>query len=225
MRILIVEDDTTIATNLYDFLESRGYTVDAAADGITALHLAVTHEFDAILLDLNLPGVDGLTVCRKLREEAAKDTPVIMLTARDTVDEKLRGFASGADDYVVKPFSLREIEARLAALQKRRSGRMALDEITAGDLRFDRRGLAVSFCGRPVKLPPKCLKLLERLMSDPERVFSRVELELAAWGEPQETSDALRSQMHILRRALTTVGGYDPIENVHGLGYRVTGRP
>jgi DNA-binding response OmpR family regulator len=225
MRILIVEDDTTIATNLYDFLESCGHTVDAAADGVTALHLAVSHEFDAILLDLNLPGMDGLTVCRKLREEAGKDTPVIMLTARDTVDEKLRGFASGADDYVVKPFSLREVEARLAALQKRRSGRMALDELAAGDLRFDRRSLAVSFRGQPVKLPPKCLKLLEQLMSDPERVFSRVDLELGAWGERQETSDALRSQMHILRRALTAVGGYDPVENVHGLGYRLSRRP
>lgn len=221
MRILIVEDDTTIATNLYDYLEGKGHVVDAAADGITGLHLAVVQDFDAILLDLTLPGMDGLKVCRKLREEAGKDTPVLMLTARDTLADKLHGFEHGADDYVVKPFSLREIGARLKALHKRHGKRVALDEIVAGDLRFDRRAQAVRFRGEPVRLPPKCLKLLEQLMLDVDRVWTRGELEVAVWGEEQDTSDALRSQMHILRKALKSAGGYDPVENVHGLGYRL----
>ena len=112
MRILIIEDDRAIASNLYDFLEARGHSVDAAADGITGLHLAVTQQFDGILLDLGLPGTDGITLCRKLRQEAHLDTPVLMLTARDTLEDKLKGFDCGADDYLVKPFALKEAHAQ-----------------------------------------------------------------------------------------------------------------
>src|SRR5260370_538799 len=97
MKVLIIEDDTAIATNLYDYLESAGYAVDVASDGVTGLHLAVTQHWDAILLDLSLPGMDGLTICRKLREEARRDTPVLILTPRDTLDAKLHGFAPRPD--------------------------------------------------------------------------------------------------------------------------------
>ncbi len=221
MRILIIEDDPAIAANLYDFLEAQGHAVDAAADGVTGLHLAVTGGFDAIVLDLGLPGMDGGTLCRKLREEARNDTPVLMLTARDTLDDKLEGFARGADDYIVKPFALREIEARLAALHKRRAGRVTSRPLTAGDLFFDPASLAVRFNGQDVRLPPKCMRLLQILMAQPNRVFSRKELEAEVWGEEQETSDTLRSHMHVLRRELAQAGGRDPIENVHGLGYRL----
>jgi DNA-binding response OmpR family regulator len=222
MRILIVEDDKSIATNLYDFLEARGHVVDAAADGVTGLHLAITHDFDAILLDLNLPGMDGMTLCRKLREEAGKDTPVLMLTARDTLEDKLEGFQHGADDYLVKPFSLREVEARLTALYRRHTGRVARRELKVGELSFDPRTLSIRFGDKPVKLPPKAIRLLELLMSQPDRVFSRAELETALWGEPQESSDTLRSQMYVLRRSLAAAAGYDPIETVHGIGYRLS---
>jgi DNA-binding response OmpR family regulator len=221
MRILIVEDDKTIAANLYDYLQSRGHVVDAAADGVTGLHLAVTQPFDAIVLDLNLPGMDGAALCRRLREDARRDTPVLMLTARDTLEDKLHGFAQGADDYLVKPFSLREVEARLTALHKRHAGRVTPRELRVGSLSFDPRTLAVRFGGVPVKLPPKGIRLLEVLMNEPGRVFSRAELETAVWGDQQPASDTLRSQMHILRRALAAAGGVDPIENVHGLGYRL----
>ena len=221
MRVLIIEDDPAIAANLYDFLEGRGHVVDAAADGVTGLHLAVTGRFDTIVLDLGLPGMDGNTVCRKLREDASDDTPVLMLTARDTLDDKLAGFARGTDDYLVKPFALKEVEARLTALHKRHTGRVAHRALASGELSLDTRTLAVQFRGKDVKLPPKCLRLLEALIADPERVFSRKELESAVWGVAQESSDALRSHMHVLRRELSRVGGYDPIENVHGLGYRL----
>lgn len=224
MRVLILEDDAAIAANLYDFLEARGHVVDAAADGVTGLHLAVTGEFDAIVLDLGLPGMDGVNLCRKLREEARNDTPVLMLTARDTLGDKLEGFARGADDYVVKPFALKEVEARLIALHKRHTGRVAHRALAAGELSLDTRTLAVQFCGKDVKLPPKCLRLLEALMADPERVLSRKELETTVWGDAQESSDTLRSHMHVLRRELSHAGGYDPIENVHGLGYRLVSR-
>lgn len=224
MKILIIEDDAAIAANLYDFLQARGHAVDAAADGLTGLHLALTGKFDAIVLDLGLPGLDGAALCRKLREEARDDTPVLMLTARDTLQDKLEGFAQGADDYVVKPFALEEVEARLLALNRRRAGRLVGRTLAAGELTLDPETLATRFRGREVKLPPKCLRILRLLMTRPERVFSRREIETEVWGEEQETSDTLRSHMHVLRRELVRAGGYDPIENVHGLGYRLVRR-
>ena len=221
MRILLIEDDRSIATNLYDFLTARGPAVDAAADGVTGLHLAVSQPFDAIVLDIGLPGMDGVKVCAKLRTEAQLDTPVLMLTARDTLQDKLRGFEHGADDYLVKPFALKEVEARLTALHKRSSGRVTAKVLVAGELTLDPRTLAIRFSGGEVKLPPKCIKLLEAMMGEPGRVFSRAELEQAVWGDTQETSDTLRSHMHLLRRALVDAGSYDPIETVHGIGYRL----
>lgn len=221
MRILIIEDDATIAANLYDFLEAQGHHVDAAGDGVTGLHLAVTQAFDAIVLDVGLPGMSGLTLVRKLRDEAHVDTPVLMLTARDTLDDKLEGFARGADDYLVKPFSLKEVEARLTAMHKRGSGRVTTRLLQAGTLMLDPKTMAVRFAGNEVKLPPKCLRILELLLREPGRVISRDEIERLVWGEAQETSDTLRSHLHTLRRALTAAGGYDPVETLHGVGYRV----
>lgn len=221
MRILIIEDNATIAANLYDFLESRGHSIDAAADGVTGLHLAVTQAFDAIVLDLGLPGMDGLALSRKLREEAHIETPILMLTARDTLDDKLEGFARGADDYLIKPFSLKEVEARLHALHKRSSGRVTTRLLEAGTLTLDPKTMAVRFAGNEVKLPPKCLRILELLMREPGRVVGREEIERLVWGEAQETSDTLRSHLHMLRRALTAAGGSDPVETLHGIGYRL----
>lgn len=219
MHILIIEDDLAIAANLYDFLESRGHSVDAAANGMAGLHLAVTQRFDAILLDLGLPGMNGITLCRKLRQESQIDTPILMLTARDTLEDKLIGFEQGADDYMVKPFALKEVEARLLAMHKRHVGKVANRIMEVGELFFDPKTVSIRFENKNVKLPPKCIRLLALMMSEPGKVFSREELEQEAWEEAQETSDTLRSHMHILRRALTKAGGYDPIETVHGLGY------
>ena len=221
MRILIIEDDATIAANLYDFLESRGHAVDAAADGVTGLHLAISQTFDAIVLDLGLPGIDGLTLTKKLREEAHVETPILMLTARDTLDDKLEGFSRGADDYLVKPYSLKEVEARLLSMNRRSSGRIAPRTLEAGALSLDPKTMAVRFAGNNVKLPPKCLRILELLMREPGRVISREEIERLVWGEYQETSDTLRSHLHTLRRVLTAAGGHDPVETLHGIGYRL----
>jgi len=221
LRILIIEDDATIAANLYDFLESRGHAVDAAADGVTGLHLAISQTFDAIVLDLGLPGIDGLTLTKKLREEAHVETPILMLTARDTLDDKLEGFSRGADDYLVKPYSLKEVEARLLSMNRRSSGRIAPRTLEAGALSLDPKTMAVRFAGNNVKLPPKCLRILELLMREPGRVISREEIERLVWGEYQETSDTLRSHLHTLRRVLTAAGGHDPVETLHGIGYRL----
>jgi len=224
VHILIIEDDMAIAANLYDFLESHGHSVDAAADGAVGLHLAATQQFDAILLDLGLPGMNGLALCHKLRNELRIDTPILMLTARDTLEDKLTGFEHGADDYLVKPFALKEVEARLSALHKRHSGRVASRMLEVGNLSYDPKTFSIRFENKDVKLPPKCVRLLALMMSEPGRVFSRKELESEAWEDTQETSDTLRSHMHVLRRALSRVGGYDPIETVHGIGYCLTSR-
>lgn len=221
MRILIIEDDPAIAANLYDYLGGIGYSPEHAADGVTGLHHAVSGEWRAILLDVALPGMDGFTLCRKLREEARRDTPILMLTAKDTLDDKLAGFDHGADDYLVKPFSLKEVAARLAALIKRHEGHVVPDILRYGDISLDPRTLDVARAGRAVKLPRKCLHLLQLLMATPGRVLRRAELEIAVWGEPLPDSDTLRSHMHTLRRALTADGESNPIETVHGTGYRM----
>ena len=220
MRVLIIEDDLDIATNLYEFLEGRGNTVDMARDGVSGMHLAVSGEFDAIVLDLGLPGMDGLRLCSKLRREARQDVPVLILTARDVLDDKLTAFDCGADDYLVKPFALREVEARLKALVARRRGRVVNRKMVHGAIAFDPGNMAVSVDGRPVHLSRKCLLLLEMMMSAPNRVYSRAELEQALWGDEHPQSDSLRSHMHLLRRALTDSSGLSPIETVHGVGYR-----
>jgi DNA-binding response OmpR family regulator len=168
--------------------------------------------------------MDGITLCRKLRQEAHLDTPVLMLTARDMLEDKLKGFENGADDYLVKPFALKEVEARLVAMHKRHSGKVISRILEADDLSFDPKTMSVNFAGAGVKLPPKCIRLLALMLGEPGRVFSRKELESGVWGGAQETSDTLRSHMHELRRALIRAGGYDPIETVHGLGYRLNTR-
>jgi DNA-binding response OmpR family regulator len=168
--------------------------------------------------------MDGITLCRKLRQEAHLDTPVLMLTARDMLEDKLKGFENGADDYLVKPFALKEVEARLVAMHKRHSGKVISRILEADDLSFDPKTMSVNFAGAGVKLPPKCIRLLALMLGEPGRVFSRKELEFGVWGGAQETSDTLRSHMHELRRALIRAGGYDPIETVHGLGYRLNTR-
>ncbi len=220
MRVLIIEDDLDIATNLYEFLEGRGNVVDLARDGVTGMHLAVSGDFDAVVLDLGLPGVDGLGLCRKLRRDARQDVPVLILTARDMLDDKLAAFDCGADDYLVKPFALREVEARLNALVARRRGRVVDRRLAYEAVEFDPATLEVTVEGRPVHVSRKCLRLLEMLMSAPQRVFTRVELERELWGDEQPQSDSLRSHMHLLRRALTDGRGRAPIVTVHGVGYR-----
>src|SRR5690606_27513904 len=153
MRILVIEDNTDIAANLGDYLEDRGHTVDFAADGVTGLHLAVVHDFDAVVLDLSLPGMDGLEVCRKLRNEARKQTPVLMLTARDSLDNKLAGFDSGADDDLIEPFALQEVEVRLNALARRGKG-MQTRVLDVAGLEYNLDTLEVRRGGKLLQLNP-----------------------------------------------------------------------
>ena len=220
MRVLIIEDNPDIAANLGDYLEDHGHTVDFAGDGITGLHLAVVNEFDAIVLDLALPGMDGLDVCRKLRAEAGKETPVLMLTARDRLEDKLAGFETGADDYLVKPFELQEVEARLKVLggRGRRKNRR---ELKVGDLKFNLDTLNVSRGGTEIYLNPIGLKLLHCLMDASPNVVSRAELEMEVWGEEMPDSDSLRVHIQSLRSAIDKPFGSNMIQTRHGIGYRL----
>ena len=220
MRVLIIEDNPDIAANLGDYLEDHGHTVDFAGDGITGLHLAVVNDFDSIVLDLALPGMDGLDVCRKLRSEAGKDTPVLMLTARDRLEDKLAGFETGADDYLVKPFELQEVEARLNVLAgrgRRRNSR----ELKVGDLKYNLDTLNVSRGDEDIYLNPIGLKLLHCLMDASPNVVSRAELEMEVWGEEMPDSDSLRVHIHSLRGAIDKPFGSNLIQTRHGIGYRL----
>ncbi|QAU33132.1 response regulator transcription factor [Janthinobacterium sp. 17J80-10] len=221
MHILIVEDDATIADNLYEFLAARGYGVDAAPNGLTAMHLLATQQFDAVVLDIGLPGMDGLTLAQRLRRDAQSAVPILMLTARDTLDDKLAGFDAGADDYLVKPFALKEVEARLLALVRRAQGHTVEKLQRVGELAYDPFSGIATWRGEALKLPPKTLKLLQALLARPGRLFSRDELEQAVWGQLQANSDTLRSHLSQLRRELTLEDGKSMIETVHGRGYRL----
>jgi DNA-binding response OmpR family regulator len=221
MHVLVIEDNPDLAANVCDFLEAKGHTIDAAGDGITGLHLAITNDYDAIVLDVILPGMDGLSVCHKLRGDARRDTPVLMLTARDALDDRVAGLECGADDYVVKPFALRELEARLKALTRRSRGAAAAAVLRVADLEFDPAVMRARRAGRVLSLPPIPMKLLETLMRATPRVVRREELERAIWGDQTLDSDVLRAHMHVLRGALETPGEATLIHTLRGIGYRL----
>ena len=219
-RLLIVEDDPTIAGNLFQFFEARGFVVDAAYDGRTALHRLGVESFEIVLLDVGLPAIDGLAVLHRLRNELGLALPVLLLTARDDIGDKLAGFSHGADDYVTKPFVLVEVEARVRALLARASGRVAAPIKRFGPLTLDPRRHELRVNGTLARLTPKGWSIIDMLLRDPGRVVPRAELERALWGEDPPETDALRSQIHLLRKALADAG-FDGIETLHGVGLRL----
>lgn len=220
MRVLIIEDDPVIAANLYDYLESRGHVVDAAHDGVTGLHLAVTYPFDGILLDLGLPGMDGGSMCRRLREEAQIDTPVLMVTARDTLEDKLKGFDQGADDYLVKPFDPKELLARMRAVVRRKSGSGA-PLLVCGALSLDPATHEAEYQGTCVRLSGREFALLEALVRRPGAIVPKGDLEQKIYGWGQEAdSNTVEVLVYGLRRKL----GSGVIRTVRGVGYMVDAR-
>ncbi|HRQ63528.1 MAG TPA: response regulator transcription factor [Xanthomonadaceae bacterium] len=219
MRILVIEDQHDIAENIWDYLERRGHVVDHAADGQRGLRMAEGGGFDAIVLDLGLPRMDGLALCRRLRE-AGHGTPVLMLTARDTLDDKLRGFAEGADDYMVKPFALAELEVRLRTLHRRGRG-LPGEPLKIGSLLLwpDRRRAERD--GRTLILGPIQTRLLETLMRAAPAVVTHEALIAAAWGGNGADPAALHSQIHALRAAVDRPFAEPLIHSLHGIGYRM----
>ena len=223
LRVLIIEDHLDIAENIGDYLAVQGHIVDFAMDGISGMHLALTQNFDVIVLDLMLPGMDGITLCRKYRQDACKQTPILMLTARDTLEDKLIGFDSGADDYLVKPFALEELSARIAALTKRgiRSNNLCLK---VGGLELDLGTMSVTREGRPIELNRACYTILEILMKAHPNIVKRQDLETALWGDELPESDSLRSHFYTLRTKIDKPFSNSMLQTVHGIGYRLIGK-
>lgn len=221
MNILLIEDNRDLALNIFDYFEAKGHAMDLAEDGLSGLHLAASNQYDVLILDLMLPGIDGLTLCRRLRE-AGRHTPVLMLTARDSLDDKIAGLEAGADDYVVKPFALREVEARLLALVRRAQVREGPSVLQVGDLSFDPDTLKVMRGERTIELPPIPLKILDILMRQSPRVLPREELERGIWGDSPPDSDALRAHLHILRNAIDKQADRPLIRTLRGIGYQIS---
>jgi DNA-binding response OmpR family regulator len=219
-KVLVIEDHLDIAENIGDYLTVQGHIVDFAMDGISGMHLALTGDFDVIILDLMLPGMDGLTLCRKYRQEADHQTPILMLTARDTLDDKLAGFETGADDYLVKPFALEELSVRITALAKR-GLKVHSSTLLVGELELDLGTLKATREGKHIELNRTCLTILQILMKAYPNVVRRQELEQELWGDQLPGSDSLRSHLYALRLKIDKPFSTQMIETVHGIGYRL----
>ncbi len=221
MRILIIEDNPDIVANLYGFLEPKGYTLDSARNGVAGLAMAAEGDFDAIVLDLTLPGLDGVDVCRRLRNDFHRSTPILMLTARDTVQDKVIGFDSGADDYLVKPFSMVELEVRIKALVRRATSTHVETIVRFAGVQFNPTTFEASRAGVALPLTPTGYKLLATLLREAPRVVSREALEREVWGDDRPDSDALRTHIHALRAALDKPFGVPMLKTLPGIGYRL----
>jgi two-component system, OmpR family, response regulator len=216
MRVLVVEDETRMAGLLKRALQEEGHAVDVAADGREGLWLATENAYGAIVLDVMLPGLDGIQVCQRLRESQSW-VPVLMLTARDTVGDRVRGLDAGADDYLVKPFSLLELAARLRALARRddRSRPVILAE---GDLRLDPAAKRAWRAETELHLSPKEFALLEFFLRHPGRVLTRSQIIEAVWDFAYDGgSNVVDQYVNYLRRKI----GWREIETVRGMGYRL----
>ena len=220
-NVLIVEDHADIAEMVGAYLEDRDYVVDYAADGVTGLHLAVTNNYDAIVLDVMLPGMDGLEICSKIRDEARSDVPIIMLTARDTLDDKVTGLDRGADDYLVKPFAIQELEARVRSLIRRHSGDIKKEILCVGDLTIDTSTLKVTRADKELVITPIGLKILSVLMRASPAVVSRRELERQVWGDILPDSDTLRSHLYNLRKVVDKPFDKNILLTVQGSGFKI----
>lgn len=218
MRILIVEDNPDIAGNIGDYLEVQGHIVDFASDGEMGLRLAVEHTFDVIVLDINLPKMNGFDLCRALRQEHLLETPVLMLTARDSLADKVTGFHTGAWDYLVKPFELKELDMRIQALNLRNLPNRSR-VLNVGSISLNLEAWQATRDGQVLDLHRASLRILEMLMRAWPNAVTRHDLEHLLWGDNPPGSDPLRSHMHELRRALDKPFNYPMLKTLRGVGF------
>ncbi|WP_287890810.1 response regulator transcription factor [Blastomonas sp.] len=218
--ILLVEDSPDLASNIIDYLEALGHRLHYAADGEAGLREALVRPVDIVLLDLALPNRGGLSVCSEIRRRADRRIPILMLTARDTLDDKLAGFAHGADDYLVKPFSLAELAARVAALALRpQLGQPHC--FSVGPLTIDRQARTATRDGQLLRLTPLLWELLLVLAEAWPNPVSRDEATLRLWGDDPPSSDSLRAHLHLLRQVVDKPFDRPIIETVHSVGFRL----
>lgn len=220
MKILVIEDNKDILINIVDYLSIKGYDVDCAQDGVVGLSLATNNSYDLIVLDIMLPGIDGLKVCNSLRLEARKNVPIIMLTARDSIDDRIVGFKAGADDYLIKPFALVELVARIEAVIRRSQGN-GTNLLQVADLVYNIDTCVVQRGDMLLKLTPLSLKLLEILMKRSPNVVSREVLEQQVWGDEIPDTDILRSHIHQLRQIIDKPFDKPLLHTIPKLGYKM----
>ncbi|BBN83826.1 DNA-binding response regulator [Pseudoalteromonas sp. A25] len=218
IKVLLVEDQQNISRNVAEYFESKGAVVDFAFNGEQGLSLALSNYYDCIVLDLMLPKMDGLQVCMQVRKHADRHIPVIMLTARDTLDDKLQGFEQGADDYLTKPFALEELWVRCMALSQRHTLNTS-HTLTVGDIALNKQTHHVVRADKEVVLQPIPFKILRVLMESHPRAISRSELCEKIWGDEPTDSDALRSHIYQLRKAIDKPFSAPVIKTLHGVGF------
>lgn len=222
LSILIIEDNAGLAANIYDYLEACGHQADAAPDGESGLGLLALNRYDAVVLDWMMPRMDGMVMLARLRKELNSRVPVIVMTARDQIEHKLQGFLTGADDYVVKPVALAELEIRLRVIvQRARGGQAPAQVLEVSELRFDLGSLEVTRAGRTLAMTPVRRRILELLMRRSPGLVRRDELETLIWQDRVPDNDALRSHMHMLRKAVDGSFARKLIVTVAGSGYRL----
>ncbi|RWX54539.1 response regulator transcription factor [Photobacterium chitinilyticum] len=216
----MIEDDRDLALSIAEYLRYEGIRCDHAFNGHTGFNLAEKNNYDVILLDLMLPRIDGVTVCQRLRTNG-NDTSILMLTAKDTLDDKEVGFEAGTDDYLVKPFAMKELAMRVKALAKRKSGQVK--KLCVGELVLELHTRMVRREGKEIKLTPICLLLLEMLMRKSPAIVSKRELEETLWSEDAPDSDNLKVQIYQLRQKIDKPFATKLIETVSGHGFRIIG--
>ena len=220
MKILLVEDNKDLALNVTEYFESKGYIVDYAADGLTASNLLLSESYDVVVLDIMLPGMGGFTLCEQLRDNHSIDTPVIMLTARDREQDKLKGFSVGADDYLIKPFSLPELEARLGALVRRASQSIFRNNnLVVADLVYNPETMSFKRGDVNLFLKPVPRKILVMLMKKVNRVVTRREIEQEIWNDDPPDSEVLRSHIYAIRSEINKGGSINLLHTIRGAGY------
>lgn len=220
LQLLVVEDHAPLRAQIVAALVADGHSVDEAADGRMALQIALDTAPDVLVLDLGLPGLDGLELCRRLRERADAHVPVLMLTARDALPDKLGGFDAGADDYLVKPFATEELLARVRALGQRRGAGLSY-ALRIGPLTIDRRALEAHRDGRRLALPPIPFAILALLAEAWPRALTRSEVIRRIWNDDPPESDPLRSHLYHLRQVLDRPFDWPMLRTVHGVGFRL----
>ena len=225
MKLLIIEDERKLSDNISDFLKGEGYSVDAAFDGEEWLELALERSYDCIILDILLPGMDGLSLCKFLREEIKSTVPILMLTALGELDNRIEGLNAGADDYLPKPFDLHELLARIKALLRRANLRGG-ERIACGELVLDSRKQTVFYGERPIELSAREFSILELFMRNPGTVFTREEITDKIWESGYEPrSNIVDVYIRYIRKKLEALKLDHIIETVQGRGYRLREKP
>jgi DNA-binding response OmpR family regulator len=225
LSILLVEDHRQLAQTVLEYLEQEGASVDYAGNTRLARELVQEHHYDLMLLDVMLPGEDGYSFCQYLRKELALDMPVVFMTARDQLEDKLEGFDRGGDDYIVKPFALPELSARVTALVRRQRKEVTANTLQIADLELDPARQEVRRDGQLLKLSPTAFRILRILMRESPKVVSREQLEHELWGDLVPDSDALRSHLYNLRKAVDKPFEHALLNTLPGVGFSIQATP